>query len=269
MTNFRGQGIESFLILLATALAISSETCNAADATVVAQLPFSQEISSLVAASDGTAWVGIKNEKNGHAEIGHALADGRFVTSRIAVPSGDQSAFGITAVVGSDGRVWFGGLGGWLYRADADHRIMQIGPFAGSETDTAMALGDDGTLWDVANSQDILHVSSDGTHWTSKIPAAPCTSAYYYSIARATDGAMWLGDLGCQRLVRIATEGTTVTSPNRGYPVIPNALSPAPEGAMWFVAGNAGLVGRVTSTGQLATFGTLFLFSERWYCDRP
>jgi virginiamycin B lyase len=255
MTNFREHAIALFVILLVT-LAVSTVTCNAADAAVVAQLPFSQEIRSLVVASDGTAWVGISSEKD--AEVGHALADGRFVTTRVAVPSGDRSVFGLTAAIGPDGRVWFGALDRWLYRVDADQRIVPVGPFAGSETTgTAMALGDDGTLWAVTNSQEILHVSSDGTHWTSGIPAAPCSSADYYSIARATDGAMWLGDLGCRRLVRIASDGTTVTSLDRAYPAIPDALSPAPQGAMWFLASNVDLVGRVTSTGQLATFGAL------------
>jgi streptogramin lyase len=229
-------------------------TCAVARAGYVVNLGLDKRINSLVVAPDGSAWIGI-GALRGHAEIGHVAANGHFSAVRVQTVSSQASGFGLEAALAPGGEVWLDDFGGWLYRVAPGRAVVQVGPIHGEEIPGALAFGGDGTLWSTLDVRNIVHVAEDGTQWSSPIAAPSCSSSFALSMARATDGAMWIADDGCQRLLRVAPGGTTsVIGLGNAHGL---ALSPTLENGMWFGAANEGLVGHVTAVGNVASFRAL------------
>jgi hypothetical protein len=241
--------------VIAAMLAATICMCAGASGQFVAQLSLDKRINSFVVAPDGTAWMGIGGLR-GDAEIGHVSGNGHFSTIPISTSSKDAPGFGAGAAVGPSGEVWLGALGGWLYRVASGHQAVGIGPIRGANTDAALAVGEDGTLWDAFDVADVFHIAANGTHWETLTDAAPCASPFAFSAARATDGAMWIADDECDRLLRLAPDGTTTTIglPNTGGLTVSATL----DGGVWFASQSDGLVGSAMADGALASFRSLY-----------
>ena len=66
------------------------------------------------------------------------------------------------------------------------------------------------------------------------------------SMRRAADGAMWIADTGCERLLRMTAAGTTEIAIRDGDP---GAIAADASGGMWF-AQEPGRSGTSTPTGR-------------------
>jgi streptogramin lyase len=229
--------------------------CAATQAQVVVNLGLDKRINSLVVAPDGTAWLGIGGLR-GRAEIGHVSTTGHFTTAAVPTVSNGAPGFGDAAALAPTGEVWFGGLGGWLYRVASGRPVVGVGPIQNEVTDGALAFGSDGTLWATEDARNIVRVAANGTHWISPIAAPLCESSFSFSMARATDGAMWIADDGCKRLLKVAPNGATSAIGLANASDL--TLSPTLDGGMWFGASNEGLVGHVAADGSLASFRALY-----------
>ena len=66
---------------------------------------------------------------------------------------------------------------------------------------------------------------------------------------RAADGSVWASDPGCDRLVRVAPDGTSsVVELTEG----PEELAPDPAGGVWYAATLDGFGGHVDAAGRVS-----------------
>jgi streptogramin lyase len=228
--------------ILAVALASSVMLASPARADDVTQVSLGSEIESLVAGSDGGAWVGI-NRPSGYA-IGRADAAGGFRTT--AVEEGLSGA----ASLGPDGQAWFGGFLRVLLRADAAGGVTRVGPF--DDFREAIGAGPDGTLWSVAGDAGrITHVRPDGVATTTPLTLPGCRIVSAFTdLQRAADSAMWLADIGCGVVIRVAPDGTRRTF-DLGIEESPDALAPDAAGGVWFTERTDEIVGHIAADGTI------------------
>jgi hypothetical protein len=223
---------------------------GASEARDTTSLPIGSDISSLAVASNGAAWVGVRGAQE--RGVGHASEDGIFHLTPVA-EAGPDSLFGLSATIGSDGDAYFSGPHHEIFRAAPRGGVVVLGPFPGEQTFQPVAEGPDDTVWLAGGTEQILHVRPDATSYTTPFAApirgAVCDYANYQSMVQATDGAMWLSDVDCDRVVRISTAGTASVY-RFGRFDSPFNLAPAPDGGVYFtdLAG----VGHISRTGQVA-----------------
>jgi streptogramin lyase len=231
----------SLIAAVAAVLALTP----AARAQDVARLPLGSTIGSLVVTPDGGAWVG------------YAPAGGRDRIARVSPDGQVRTAVGgelLEGELGLDGHAWFRTRERGFLRADGDLRLTRvaiprrfIGPFA---------IGMDGTLWTPSYDGRMAHISAQGTisYTPASLPeecTAPGTEqSELNEMVRASDGAMWVTDFGCDRLLRVVDGATTaiaarVTSFAR--------LTPDVSGGVWFAPGEEGDVAHVDAGGTTRT----------------
>jgi streptogramin lyase len=212
----------------------------AAYAGDVTRVALGSSIEDLITGTDGGAWVNIFRPR--HTAIGRATPDGRFVTARLDdVPVG--------TALGPDGQAWFRLDGSAFVRSDAAGTLSTVRvPSDGPVVGEAMATGPDGTLWAITPPGDrVAHITpvGDVTSTAANIPDCGDTeftasgSPSFTTMERASDGAMWISDAGCTRLVRIAATGTAAFSVKLPDP---GALAADASGGMWFAGERPGHV---------------------------
>jgi streptogramin lyase len=207
---------------LAAALALAAGIAAPAQATDVAQVPLGSSLSTLLTSSDGGAWVRI--ERRSGSAIGRAGADGSFKVAAVDVPLGDNAA------VGPDGQAWFS-VGGTIVRSDAADGLtrLELDPRLGDVSVT----GADGTLWS-AGEHELARVTPQGTVSRTRLALPKCREQVQLrDMTRASDGAAWIADAGCSRLIRIAPDGTPATFALRDDEA-PFTLAPDATGGVWF-----------------------------------
>lgn len=229
---------------VAGAAALALTAAPAAHAGVVAEAKLGSRLDDLVVGADGGAWVSI--DRPGVNAIGRAQPDGRFRTAA-------TSEFTLGGVVGPDGNAWFQVGGGRFLRADANDALVTIGD--DTTGDPAFAGGPDGTVWSPrAEGDGFWHLAPDGrqTFTLAELPL-PCAGAdpEYLHMAQASDGAMWMTDSGCHRLVRVGPAGTTTIALNFD----PEDLAADASGGVWVSPDlDAEVVAHVDAGGHVATF---------------
>ena len=228
--------------ILAVALATSAMFAPAARADDVAQVRLGSEIQSLVAGPDGGAWIAIKR-RNDYA-IGRAGPSGGLRTTAV------EEGLNGTAALGPDGQAWFGEFLRGLVRVDANGTVTQLGPF--DSLREAIGTGPDGTLWSVTGDDPrITHVRPDGVETTTPLRLPSCRiEPSFTDVQRASDGAMWIADIGCGVVLRIAPDGSR-RAIDLGIEESPDALAADPNGGMWFTERSALIVGHIAADGTV------------------
>jgi streptogramin lyase len=258
-----------------------------AQAGIVGEAQLGSFMHSLVVGPDGGAWVTI--ERPGRGAVGRAGLDGSFRTTL-----SDED--GSPGVFGPDGKAWFRTGPATFLRADAGNALdtVRVGD-SDDPVQDPFAIGADGTLWAPTLDYDAFwHITADGNR--VRVPATfpkPCdTYVDYTDMVAAADGAMWLADRLCDRLIRVGPAGTTTvaldidpedlaadhaggvwvsgslehsvlhvdaagevtpfTVPDEAYT---DAVAVAPDGSAWFLAAACELL-RVTETGAMTTSPT-------------
>jgi streptogramin lyase len=263
-------------------LALFAAPARAADVT---RVTLGSTIEDLVVGPDGGAWVEIYRPR-GQA-IGRALPGGGFRTS--------GSRYAATgSALGPDGQAWFK-MGSRDYvRSDGAGGLTRVELPDGPALARPMATGPDGTLWNLtATGGRFAHVTPQGTasYTATRLPKCLDTDAepLFMDVVRASDGAMWIFDVGCERVIRVtATEATVVPVANRLGSIAADAgggiwfapvdgavvaghvdaggtvkrylladpgatdLAVAPDGSAWFTFGTCTLA-RVSPAGEVAT----------------
>lgn len=215
------------------ALAWMSSPAQAQD---VARVGLGSTLGELIAAPDGGAWIGIDRGR-GDSAIGRAKPEGAFTTTRVSGNVGHGT-------LGPDGLAWFTTGGRALLRVGTDGAVARVpttryvaGP---------LATGADGAFWSQVD-LGLARVSTEGKVTRLPDDAEACESGLVVAMERASDGAMWIAENGCERVMRITSAGTTrVSMP--GVDVTELAADAA--GGVWF-AGDGGEIGQVSATGTV------------------
>ena len=221
-----------------------------AQAADVTRVRLGSSITDLVTGPDGGAWVQITRDRGDEA-IGRATPDGRFSTARV-------EQYPEAAALGPDGQAWFKLDAREFVRSDGVGRQTSVRlpgsrPFLGQP----MATGADGTLWALTvPDHRFAHITPAGgvSYTPTGIPDCGKTdflaagSPIFTSMERASDGAMWLVDAGCSRLVRVAATQTTQFKLE-----LPDPMGAAADaaGGMWFAGERPG---HVDAAGRVRRF---------------
>ncbi|MEV4256426.1 hypothetical protein AB0J52_24970, partial [Spirillospora sp. NPDC049652] len=148
-----------------------------------------------------------------------------------------------------------------------------------------LAKGPGGSVWFTENAGGIGKISS-GKVTEYAVPAnSQKLKALPGAMANGTDGSIWYTDMSqtVPRIGRVdpATGGSTLfelptTGPlNFSYAMV-NSVTPGANGSMWFSGVNAGVIGRIDASGNLALFAaggfpssiTLAKDEAVWYADQ-
>jgi streptogramin lyase len=214
-----------------------------ATASDVVRVKLGSSLEHLIVGADGGAWVEI-HRPAGQA-IGRALPAGGFRT-------GGTEFAAAGSALGPDGQAWFR-LGSRDYvRSDAAGNVTRVQLPEGPRLGRPMVTGRDGTLWNLtATGGRFAHVTPEGavTYSGTRVPKCPGAAASNFSgMEGATDGAIWIIDQGCERLLRVTAAGTSVLA--RGHEL--EAIAPDAGGGMWFASADPWPpAGHVDAAGRL------------------
>jgi hypothetical protein len=225
--------------LLALSIAALPAPAAAQEGT---RLPLGSVIQEVVAAPDGGAWVDYA-QAQGSARLGRLSPDGDFRS----VAAGGLGG----GLLGLDGHAWFTRGERGFVRADANLRITRFNParrFPGP-----FAIGPDATLWTPADDFRMAHIAPTGAVAYSPALQPACTTpgseqSEYHEMVRAADGAMWITDFGCDRLLRITATGTTSVQTHVTSFAL---LTPDASGGVWLAPVGDGAVTRVDAAGAV------------------
>ncbi|RKQ87519.1 hypothetical protein C8N24_5542 [Solirubrobacter pauli] len=209
--------------------------------------PFGGSVSQLNVAPDGAAWV---MEANGNRQ--RALR----ITPDGAVRATTLETYAATTTIGADGQLWFIDYQNTLHRIDAGGTVTRVrdgdGDQAQRDVPSSLVSGPDGALWTMTRGRRpaLLRFTTDGPAQQTPLELSACdTPLDLGDLTRATDGAVWASDAGCDRLVRIAptSEARTVVLP----PVLGvHGLAADATGGIWFGASTS-LGGHVDADGRM------------------
>ena len=201
----------------------------------------------ITAGSDGALWFTlIRGDAIGRITTSGALTF--FPLPPSLFPPGDNAPYVMTA--GPDGAAWF-------TQASAVGRITTAGDIVrfvahtGVSSDpSAITAGPDGALWvTFVNANQIRRITTAGVQTTYQLPA-PCAP---FGITTGPDGAVWFactaGSIG-----RITVGGVISTYPVPFAGASPGSISSGPDGALWFTEQYNGLLGRITTNGDIAEY---------------
>jgi virginiamycin B lyase len=222
-----------------------------AHAGIVAEAELGSSLDDLVVGADGGAWVFItRPDVNA---VGRMGLDGHFRTAATREPT--QGAFGpIGGVLGPDGNAWFQTGPARFLRADGADTLASVADAADDEElGTVAAVGPDGTLWSPTRRHDgFWHMAPDGRR--VRVPAQlprPCDRRRGFAdMAIAAEGAVWLADPLCKRLVR-AGAGPAMTI---GLETEPVHLAADPAGGVWASGTVDAAVAHVNAAGHVTAF---------------
>ena len=241
----------------AAALALMAGAQPAAPVEV-ARLGFGSEFGALVAGPDGGAWVHIDRSTGSLLEgdggglwddaIGRAGADNRFRRTAVDGPLLPEGA-----ALGPDGQVWFN-RGRSIFRSDTAGIVTETA--LSEEVGDIAATGPDGTLWSAdGRPATLFRIDAKGTVTKAPLALPACElEGSYGEMKAAADGAGWIVDNACNRLIRVAPDGTpsvvALTIDDR-----PRALAADATGGIWFAQYNLPSgVGHVDAAGTVRRF---------------
>jgi len=230
--------------ILAVVFALTIST--PAQASDVARIPLDSRIESLVAGPDGGAWVGVRRQGGGGSAIGRAGPDGSFRTMPTRFAPRE-------ATVGPDGQAWFITARDRLARADTAGNVSFVGPVDVGEDSLGggLATGPDGHLWTATSRArpGLARITPQGA-----VAAAPqrfpgCQETVGLNdVVRAADGHVWVSDGFCDRVARIAPDGTTSVVELADSPEV---LAADGVGGVYYAASLRGFGGYVDAAGRV------------------
>ena len=201
----------------------------------------------IAAGSDGALWFTlIRGDAIGRITTSGALTF--FPLPPSLFPPGDNAPYVMTA--GPDGASWF-------TQASAVGRITTAGDIVrfvahtGVSSDpSAITAGPDGALWvTFVNANQIRRMTTAGVQTIYQLPV-PCAP---FGITRGPDGALWFactaGSIG-----RITVGGAISIVPAPFAGASPGSITAAPDGALWFTEQYNGMLGRITTNGDIAEY---------------
>ena len=219
--------------------------------------------SGVTAGPDGALWF----TETSANQIGRITAAG--AVTEYPVTTAAAQPYGITA--GSDGALWFTELNA--------NKIGRISP-AGVITEYPVPTPDAAPNWITAGPDGALWFTEQGTNQIGRItisgvvteyivpPLPPYSGLVLNGIAAGSDGALWFAGAGTNNndqcfsfpfcvlpfIGRISTAGTVSEYSLAGDDFAePYAITPGPDGALWFTDG-AGQIGRITTAGNVARY---------------
>ncbi|HEV8394572.1 MAG TPA: hypothetical protein VGQ37_09875 [Vicinamibacterales bacterium] len=201
----------------------------------------------ITAGPDGALWFAlIRGDAIGRITTSGALTF--FPLPPSPVPPSDNAPYEITA--GPDGALWF-------TQAFAVGRITTAGVVVRFPANTGISsdplgitAGPDGALWfTFINANQIRRITTAGVQTTYQLPVQ-CAP---FGITTGPDGALWFactaGSIG-----RITVGGIISIYPVPFAGASPGSISSAPDGALWFTEQNNGMLGRITTSGDIAEY---------------
>ena len=134
----------------------------------------------------------------GAPSVGHATPT--FKGTRFT--KDDLDGFGF----GPDGRLWVGGRTNMVYRADAAGALTEVGVADERYSKSLVghvATGPDGLAWLPLGGRRLARMNVSGQFTLSPLGGPRCSElSETRAIERASDGAMWIADASCHRLLR-------------------------------------------------------------------
>jgi virginiamycin B lyase len=201
----------------------------------------------ITAGPDGALWFTlIRGDAIGRITTSGALTF--FPLPPSLFPPGDNAPYVMTA--GPDGASWF-------TQASAVGRITTTGDIVrfvahtGVSSDpSAITAGPDGALWvTFVNANQVRRITTAGVQTIYQLPA-PCAP---FGITGGPDGALWFactaGSIG-----RITVGGVSSIFPVPFAGASPGSITAAPDGALWFTEQYNGMLGRITTSGDIAEY---------------
>jgi virginiamycin B lyase len=219
------------------------------------------------AGPDGAIWY---TDRGSPLRIGRISATGDVTTYPLP---GDEFTVPAFITAGPDGGLWFTRRG----QADLIARMSVSGQYTDYALPhltgpTGIAAGPDGALWfteSVANR--IGRITPAGQVREYTLPSAAnvqCGQLCPGDITVGPDGALWFVNtqlVGVPGIGRITTAGaiTLASLPARSVPgysgpvvrQVPTAITPGPDGNLWFAEDRGPGLGRITPGGQITEFG--------------
>jgi virginiamycin B lyase len=123
---------------------------------------------------------------------------------------------------------------------------------------TSITSGPDGALW-FADGRAIGRMTTDGVVRSFGLP----TGVRAFGIASGPDGNLWFTDQGTTAVGRLTVSGSVRMFPTptrEGNPIgvggaaNPLAITPGPDGALWFTESAADTIGRITVDGKITEY---------------
>jgi streptogramin lyase len=225
-------------VAAAAAFAFGAPPAGAAEVEHVA---LGTTLGTVIAGPDGGAWVRVQRLRG--AAIGRVTPDLAFRSAAVEEPLTDEHA-----ALGPDGQAWFT-AGSFVDRSDAAGTVTrtQLSEPLGD----VMATGPDGTLWSVGDGR-LQRVTAQNALTSAPLPLPTCSEpSQPRAMQRASDGAVWVADAICSRLIRIAPDATsqTFTLPGEAAPF---ALAADNAGGMWFAqVGFPAWLGHIDASGAI------------------
>ena len=143
------------------------------------------------------------------------------------------------------------GLAAWLAvsapAATAGERVTQFPLPAESADPHDVAAGPDGALWTSdSNLGRVWRITPSGKLRSFDVGGAPAGIT-------AAHGALWFTDIGEDRIVRLALDGTTTHYPLTAG-AFPIDIVEGSDGALWFTEGRGDKIGRLAPDGTLTEY---------------
>ena len=221
-------------------------------------VPLGGSIDNLQVAPDGAAWV--HTYRNPGQQAVRVAPDGVVRTTEM-----DTGV--VAAAIGPEGQAWFMDSSGGLQRVDASGartvpRRPGIWDFSVAY---AVAPGPDGVMWTVTTRPRIgvLRLTPGDQLNFTRVSLPGCDATFSHpDLVRAADGAVWVSDWECDRLVRIAPDGSARAIPLTQ--VVLTDIAPDPAGGVWFSALSP-LGGHVSAAGDVTLLReSTSADGERW-----
>jgi virginiamycin B lyase len=209
--------------------------------------PLGAGLHDITAGSDGALWFTlIRGGAIGRITTSGALTF--FPLPPSPVHQGDNAPYEIAA--GPDGALWF-------TQAFAVGRITTAGDVTrfpantGISSDpTGIAAGPDGALWyTFINANQIGRITPAGATAIYVLPA-PCGP---HGITTGPDVALWFA-CGAGSIGRIGGDGVASIYPVPFAGSHPREIAQGPDGALWYLDQNNGMLGRVTTSGDIVEY---------------
>jgi virginiamycin B lyase len=204
--------------------------------------------NEITAGPDGNLWF-----TEGAGRIGRITPAG--VITEFAIPTADGDPFGITP--GPDGNLWFTEVvGNQIGRITTAGVITEFTIPTANSGPNHITTGPDGSLWFTeSTANQIGRITTAGVVTGEFL--IPSAVAEPRGITAGPDGALWFTESGNPDAIgRITTSGTF--SPAAPFSVGngPIGITTGPDGNLWFAGPLSNHVGRITTSGTLATFQT-------------
>lgn len=212
-------------------------------------------LNPIVVGSDGNLWFTEAAYSWAHnillvtaSRIGRITPEGVVNSwpSDLAIPH--------SIAAGPDGEVW--------YTTDVAGVVFKINPRDGTISlvrsgvlPASITAGPDGALWMAlgfgGQEGQILRLTVDG-----ELTKYPMTAGWADSLVTGPDGLLWfVGIAGSSAVGRVALSGAVTIFPTRPSWSL-GAITPGPDGNLWFTASEAGeaRLGRITTAGVITEF---------------